>query len=106
MCIMRVSAKQRRTHSMDRLRRFAALLALAAAAASSESRIPVSAQAEHGDHAGGGTFGSVHFDNSCSAGAQKQFDRAVAMLHSFFYPETEKAFRAIVEQEPACAMGY
>ena len=66
----------------------------------------VVAQAEHGDHGNGGTFGSVHFENSCSAGAQKQFDRAVAMLHSFFYPETEKAFRAIVEQEPSCAMGY
>src|SRR5215218_812271 len=34
------------------------------------------------------------------------FDRAVAMLHSFFYPETEKAFRAIAEREPSCAMAY
>jgi hypothetical protein len=66
---------------------------------------PVRAQAGHGDHAPG-TFGSVHFEISCSAEAQQQFDRAVAMLHSFFYPETEKAFRAIVEREPSCAMGY
>src|SRR5262245_44940532 len=66
----------------------------------------VFAQADHGDHGTGGTFGSVHFENSCSAAAQGQFDRAVAMLHSFFYPETEKAFRAIVEQEPSCAMAF
>ena len=28
------------------------------------------------------------------------------MLHSFFYPETVKAFSAIAEAEPACAMAY
>jgi len=62
--------------------------------------------ADHGDHGPAGTFGTVHFEISCSADAQRQFDRAVAMLHSFFYPETEKAFAAIVEHEPSCAMGY
>ena len=103
---MEVSTKGGRTHSTNRLRCLAVLLALAVGAAGAESRARVLAQAEHGDHGSGGTFGSVHFDNSCSAGAQKQLDRAVAMLHSFFYPETEKAFRAIVEQEPSCAMGY
>ena len=28
------------------------------------------------------------------------------MLHSFFYPETEKAFRAVADADPSCAMGY
>jgi hypothetical protein len=28
------------------------------------------------------------------------------MLHSFFYPETVKAFTVITETEPGCAMGY
>ena len=41
-----------------------------------------------------------------SRAAQEPFDRAVAMLHSFFYPETEKAFRAVLEQDPQCAMAY
>jgi hypothetical protein len=36
-------------------------------------------------------FGEVHFPISCSAAAQMQFNRAVAMLHSFFFPETVKA---------------
>jgi hypothetical protein len=103
---VQASAKQRRTRSTGRLRCLAGLLVLATVAVSSENRVGVFAQAEHGDHSRGGTFGSVHFENSCSAEAQKQFDRAVAMLHSFFYPETEKAFRAIVEYEPSCAMGY
>jgi hypothetical protein len=88
------------------VRHLAALLALTSVLAWSDNRVAVLAQAEHGDHAVGGTFGTVHFNTSCSPDAQKQFDRGVAMLHSFFYPETEKAFRAIVEREPSCAMGY
>ena len=53
-----------------------------------------------------GTYGNVHFPISCSPGAQEQFDRAVAMLHSFFYPETVKAFTKITETDPTCAMAY
>src|ERR1700741_2565716 len=51
-------------------------------------------------------FGEVDFPVSCSAAAQTQFNRAVAMLHSFFFPETVKAFTAITRQEPSCAMAY
>ena len=64
------------------------------------------AQDEHAGHNVNGDFGKVHFEISCSPAAQQQFDRAVAMLHSFFYPETEKAFQAIIQQEPSCAMAY
>ena len=28
------------------------------------------------------------------------------MLHSFFFPETVKAFQAVIEADPQCAMGY
>ena len=51
-------------------------------------------------------FGDVSFPTSCSAPAQIEFDRAVAMLHSFFFPETVKAFTALARQEPSCAMAY
>jgi hypothetical protein len=51
-------------------------------------------------------FGRVNFPISCSAAAQTQFNRAVAMLHSFFFPETVKAFTALAAQEPTCAMAY
>src|SRR5262249_61319074 len=43
---------------------------------------------------------------SCSPEAQKQFERALAMLHSFFFPETIKAFTAIPETDPSCAIAY
>ena len=53
-----------------------------------------------------GHFGKVHFAVSCHAAAQQQFDTAVAMLHSFFYPETIKAFNKVLESDPNCAMAY
>src|SRR5262245_13628933 len=64
------------------------------------------AQDEHAGHHFSSDFGNIHFSVSCGPAAQQQFDRAVAMLHSFFYPETEKAFRSIAQQEPSCAMAY
>src|SRR5262249_48535038 len=64
------------------------------------------AQDEHAGHNFSSDFGKVHFQISCTPAAQQQFDRAVAMLHSFFYPETEKAFQSIAQQEPSCAMAY
>jgi hypothetical protein len=51
-------------------------------------------------------FGAVNFPTSCSAPGQIEFNRAVAMLHSFFFPETVKAFTALAKQEPSCAMAY
>jgi hypothetical protein len=51
-------------------------------------------------------LGKVHFPVSCSPAAQAQFDRAMALLHSFFYPETVKAFTSITQTEPGCAMAY
>ena len=50
-------------------------------------------------------LGTVHFPVSCSA-VQVKFDRAVALLHNFFYPETVKAFQAIIKEDPDCAMAY
>ena len=51
-------------------------------------------------------FGRVLFKTSCTAEAQIQFDRALAMLHSFFFPETVKAFNAIPQADPGCAIAY
>ena len=53
---------------------------------------------------GGAHVGQAHFATSCSAPAQQQFDRAVAMLHSFWYPEAAKSFAAIGETDPNCAI--
>src|SRR5881296_4381466 len=51
-------------------------------------------------------LGRVLFKTSCSPEAQKQFERALAMQHSFFFPETIKTFSAIPETDPSCAIAY
>ncbi|MBI3780713.1 MAG: hypothetical protein HY278_06620 [candidate division NC10 bacterium] len=51
-------------------------------------------------------LGQVHFPISCSVEVQKPFERAVALLHSFWYQEAVKAFTAVIEMDPGCAMGY
>jgi hypothetical protein len=51
-------------------------------------------------------LGTVHFPVSCRPAAQQQFERAVAMLHSFWYEEAVKTFTAVTTTDPACAMGY
>ena len=53
-----------------------------------------------------GKVGDVGFPVSCSAEAQQQFTRAVALLHSFWYEEAVKAFTVVAETDPACAMAY
>ena len=51
-------------------------------------------------------LGKVHFPVSCSAAAQEQFDRAVALLHSFWLDESAKAFAVITQADSDCAMAY
>lgn len=52
-----------------------------------------------------GNLGKVRFAVSCK-GAQKEFSRAVAIMHSFWYAEAEKAFQEIAQREPDCAMAH
>ena len=50
-----------------------------------------------------GKLGKVRFETTCGS-AQADFSRAVAMMHSFWYVEAEKAFRKIADSHPRCAM--
>jgi tetratricopeptide (TPR) repeat protein len=52
------------------------------------------------------TLGRVVFPTSCSAEAQPRFERAVALLHSFWWDEAARAFDAVAEADPRCAMAY
>jgi tetratricopeptide (TPR) repeat protein len=49
-------------------------------------------------------LGKVSFATSCDRKVQSQFDRAVAMLHSFWFQQGEKAFREVLELDPSCAI--
>lgn len=63
----------------------------------------VTAQEKIGDAE---NLGNVHFAVSCLPATQPQFDRAVAMLHSFWYPQGLNAFADITKTDPDCAMAY
>jgi len=53
-----------------------------------------------------GRVGKTHFPVSCAPERQEDFDRAVALLHSFFYEESERRFAIIASQNPRCAMAW
>ena len=51
-------------------------------------------------------LGRVNFPVSCNAKAQQQFGRAVALLHSFWFAEADKAFDSVAQADPNCAMAF
>ena len=51
-------------------------------------------------------LGEVHFATSCAAVVQPQFERAVALLHSFAYDAASEEFRAITARDKGCAMAH
>ncbi len=77
-----------------------ALMALPAADAAAQASSP----------APGGTpaerLGIVHFATSCKPEVQAPFDRAVALLHSFWYGAAAKQFAAVAAADPGCAMAH
>ena len=51
-----------------------------------------------------GQVGTVSFPTSCDPTVQPAFDRAVAMLHSFWFSAGEQAFRDVLKADPQCAI--
>ena len=64
--------------------------------------LPAAAAAQHHHD----DLGSVSFPTSCAPSVQTQFERGVAMLHSYWFNYAGKTFRAVLEQDPACTMAY
>ncbi len=48
--------------------------------------------------------GSVHFVTSCAPAVAANFNRAIALLHSFQYEQTRQTFSDILSQDSDCAM--
>jgi Tfp pilus assembly protein PilF len=69
--------------------------------------VPVAAQAPaHHDHPTPERLGRVHFATSCSSSVAADFDRAVALLHSFSFSTAKAAFEGVLQKDPSCAMAY
>lgn len=51
-------------------------------------------------------LGTVNFPTSCAPSVAQQFNRSVALLHSFAYSASEEAFRSVASSDPHCAMAH
>jgi tetratricopeptide (TPR) repeat protein len=49
-------------------------------------------------------LGTVSFANSCAEAVQPQLQRAVALLHSFWWEEANAAFLDVLGRDPGCAI--
>ncbi|MHB0972401.1 MAG: tetratricopeptide repeat protein [Thermoanaerobaculia bacterium] len=65
---------------------------------------------EHASHSHGepdlGNIGKAHLATSCNDAAQQEFDRGVALMHSFWYREAEKSFRKAAAADAKCGMAW
>jgi tetratricopeptide (TPR) repeat protein len=71
--------------------------------------LPTSAFAQARDADGAVTardVGKVTFPTSCDPKVQTQFERGVAMLHSYWFGRARKTFEAVLQEDPRCAMAY
>jgi len=53
-----------------------------------------------------GKLGSVSFETSCKPEVKAEFNRGVALLHSFQHEVAERTFARVVAADPDCAMAY
>ena len=50
--------------------------------------------------------GAVQFENTCSPAVQPDISRGLALLHSFWYEEADRAFRAVAAADARCAIAW
>ncbi len=62
--------------------------------------------AQEYQHGNGEKLGEVHFATSCNEPAQSDFNRAVALLHSFQFSRAIEGFNAVLQKDPGCAIAY
>jgi hypothetical protein len=60
---------------------------------------------EH-DHPAPEKLGTVYFPISCAGEVASDFERGVALLHSFAYGPAARAFAQVSARDPACAMAH
>ena len=61
---------------------------------------------EHSYTGPGEGLGRAHMDTSCSAAVAAEFDRALALLHNFWYVRALDRFSRVAKNDPNCAMAY
>ena len=51
-------------------------------------------------------LGRAHMETSCSPAVRVDFDRALALLHNFWYVRAFERFNRVAKNDPKCAMAY
>lgn len=67
--------------------------------------------AQHGDmHAQPGkppeALGQVNFNVQCDTAAQKEFNRGMALFHSFWFEPAKQSFAEVLQKDPGCGMAH
>lgn len=65
----------------------------------------VAPMAQEHPHPAGEKLGTVHFQTSCNRVAQGEFDRAMALLHSFEFGPAIAGFTAAAKADAGCEIG-
>jgi len=68
--------------------------------------IVTSGMGQEHDHGNVEKLGTVHFATSCNQGASKEFDRAVALLHSFQFGRAIQGFNATLGSYATCGIAF
>ncbi|MEO7966885.1 MAG: hypothetical protein ABIT38_23560, partial [Gemmatimonadaceae bacterium] len=59
---------------------------------------------EHTHAASGEQLGAVHFTTTCVPGVATQFNKGIALLHSFEFGAAISSFQDVLKQDSTCAM--
>src|SRR4026209_2631974 len=72
--------------------------------------LPALAAAQHEEHGAMAPdaigSASVKFETSCAPEVKADFNKGVALLHSFWFPEAIKTFESILTRDANCAMAH
>src|SRR5216683_7706830 len=51
-------------------------------------------------------LGKLSFPTSCDPKVQAEFERGVAMIHSYWFLIARRTFEGVLQQDPTCAIAY
>ena len=68
--------------------------------------LPASGLEQEHQHGNGERLGDVQFATSCNPAAQKEFNAAVALLHSFQFSRAIAGFNAVLAADATCGIAY
>ena len=51
-------------------------------------------------------LGTLSFPTSCDPKVQAEFERGVAMIHSYWFLVARRVFEGVLQQDPSCAIAY